>query len=98
MAPNTTRSKRRTEQLESPFRNKRCMEDRKTTIVDPQLRAHYTNQPPTTGILEAVWIKGMAFCNDVARSISETFARMPFQLHILHSFVNCLSHLSPTRY
>ncbi|KAF8610311.1 hypothetical protein BDV93DRAFT_12916 [Ceratobasidium sp. AG-I] len=74
MAPNTIHSKRRTEQLESPIRNKRCMDDRKTTIVDPQLRAHYAKQPPpATGVLETV----LAVYNYVARSISDTFAPPP---------------------
>lgn len=95
MAPNTVHSKRRTEQLESPIRNRRCMDDRKNTIVDSQLRAHYVDQTPsTTSVFETVYTTGTSIINYLANSISSTFARMSFQILIPYRFVNYALYFS----
>lgn len=79
MAPNTIHSKRRTDQLESPVRNRRCMDDRKNSIVDPQLRTRYADQTPSTGVFQTFRMVGSLAFKFVADSIS-SFARTSFQI------------------
>lgn len=83
--------KRRNDYLESPNRNRRCMESRKHTIADEHLRSHCVEPDRPASMLGSTINVVSSWFNVLTTSVSSKFTGG----HFTSLFIRCLMDYSP---